>query len=123
MLKLSFAFLLLLSGAAMAVPAGVVLPTGDDWDQPRLDKTVRAALEKAGVTLLPKVQADALILTAPGGIVRHNGDETATYNFTLAFFWHGEKLGESEQSCLVNKLSICSDQIVLDVQSALAASR
>ena len=57
---------------------------------------------------------DVLTLSAPDGV---KGD-SQQYMFTVVFSRDGTKLGEAVKSCALDKLTDCTDQMVLDIKSA-----
>ncbi len=87
----------------------------------RLNKAVQAALSEPPLQLAEKPAAHVLVISAPNKVeVTHNQVSGTSYSFTIAFSRDGSALGESLQSCNADKLSDCTDQMVLDAKSAAA---
>jgi len=61
------------------------------------------------------------VVTVPDKVdVSHKKVSGTAYSFTVAFSRDGSSLGQSQQSCTADKLSDCTDQLVLDVKSVAA---
>ena len=87
----------------------------------RLNKAVQAALSEPPLQLAEKPGPHILIVSVPGKVeVTHKQVSGTFYDFTVAFSRDGSALGESLQSCNADKLSDCTDQMVLDAKSAAA---
>jgi hypothetical protein len=95
------------------LPAGELTP---------LNKAIQAALSQPPLQLATKPFAGAVIMTVPDRVeVSHKKVSGTAYSFTVAFSRDGSSLGQSQQSCTADKLSDCTDQLVLDVKSVAAA--
>jgi len=95
------------------LPAGELTP---------LNKAIQAALSQPPLQLAAKPFAGALVVTVPDRVdVSHKKVSGTAYSFTVAFSRDGSSLGQSQQSCTADKLSDCTDQLVLDVKSVAAA--
>ena len=87
----------------------------------RLNKAVQAALSEPPLQLAEKPGPHVLLVSVPDKVeVTHKQVSGPSYSFVVAFFRDGDALGESQQDCSADKLSDCSDQIVLDAKSAAA---
>jgi len=87
----------------------------------RLNKAIQDALAEPPFQLDAKAGAWTVIVSVPEKIgVQHKSAGGAVYTFTIVFSRDGSSLGQSHQSCSSDKLSDCTDQIVLDVKSAAA---
>jgi len=123
----------LLLSAALSLLPSASWAQGQGSDQPvsvyfepvkggefaRLNKAIQDAL--VAFQLEAKPGARTVIVSVPEKIgVQHKSAGGAVYTFTIAFSRDGGSLGQSQQSCSTDKLSDCTDQIVLDVKSAAA---
>jgi len=87
----------------------------------RLNKAIQDALAEPPFQLEAKPSTRTVIVSVPEKIeVQHKSAGGAVYTFTITFSRNGGSLGQSQQSCGSDKLSDCTDQIVLDVKSAAA---
>ena len=87
----------------------------------RLNRAIQDALAQPPLRLEDKPSAGTVIVSVPEKIdVEHKAGGATVYTFTIAFSRDGGSLGQSQQSCGADKLSDCTDQIVLDVKSAAA---
>lgn len=86
-----------------------------------LNKAIQTALSQAPLKLVAKPSAGVLVITVPDKVdVEHKKVSGTFYSFTVAFSRNGDSLGQSAQSCNADKLSDCTDQLVLDVKSVAA---
>jgi len=86
-----------------------------------LNKAIQAALSQPPLQLAAKPFAGALVVTVPDKVdVSHKKVSGTAYSFTVAFSRDGSSLGHSQQSCTSDKLSDCTEQLVLDVKSVAA---
>ena len=86
-----------------------------------LNKAIQAALSQPPLQLAAKPFAGALVVTVPDRVdVSHKKVSGTAYSFTVAFSRDGSSLGHSQQSCTSDKLSDCTEQLVLDVKSVAA---
>ncbi len=86
-----------------------------------LNKAIQAALSQPPLRLADKAVAGALVLSVPDKVqVEHKRISGTYYSFNVAFARDGSALGQSQQSCNAEKLSDCTDQLVLDVKSVVA---
>jgi len=87
----------------------------------RLNKAIQSALAEPPFQLEAKPGTRTVIVSVPEKIdVQHKPGGATAYTFTIAFSRDGGSLGQSQQSCGADRLSDCTDQIVLDVKSAAA---
>jgi len=119
---------------ALAVLTGAVLPaaaqeqTINVYYEPLqggefapLNKAIQAALSQPPLQLAAKPFAGVLVITVPDRVeVEHKKVSGTFYSFTVAFTRDGSSLGQSQQSCNADKLSDCTDQLILDVKSVAA---
>ena len=92
-----------------------------DGELTPLNKAIQAALSQPPLQLAAKPFAGALVVTVPDKVdVSHKKVSGTAYSFTVAFSRDGSSLGQSQQSCTADKLSDCTDQLVLDVKSVAA---
>ena len=88
-----------------------------DWfgvSNSALADAVQAAFSKAQFQSASGPGADVLTLSAPDGAKNDRDD----YIFTVVFSRDGDKLGEAVESCPVKKLAECTDQLLLDTNTA-----
>ena len=65
-----------------------------------------------------------LVVTIPDQIaVEHLKVSGTTWTFTVAFSRNGDSLGQSVETCNVNRLSDCTDQLASDAKSAAGVSQ
>ena len=87
----------------------------------RLNKAVLAALSEPPLQLAEKPGPHVLLVSVPDRVeVAHKQISGTFYSFVVTFSRDGSALGESQQDCNADKLSDCTDQMVLDVKSAAA---
>jgi hypothetical protein len=87
----------------------------------RLNKAVQAALSEPPLLLVEKPGPHVLLVSVPDRVdVVHREISGTSYSFIVTFSRDGDALGESQQVCNADKLSDCTDQMVLDVKSAAA---
>ena len=87
----------------------------------RLNKAVQTALSEPPLQLAEKPGPHVLLVSVPDRVeVSHKQISGTSYSFVVAFSRDGDALGESQQDCNADKLSDCTDQMVLDVKSAAA---
>ncbi len=87
----------------------------------RLNKAIAEALSRPPLRLATKPDARTLNVTVPDKVeVDHKRISGTYYSFMVSFSRNGDSLGRSQQNCGENTLSDCTDQLVLDVESAAA---
>ena len=87
----------------------------------RLNKAVEGALSQPPLQLAEKPGLRVVVVSIPDKVeVSHKEVSGTSYSFVVAFSRDGDTLGHSQQDCNANKLSDCTDQIVLDTKSAAA---
>ena len=87
----------------------------------RLNKAIADALSQPPLRLETRPGPHTVVIAVPDKVdVQHKKVSGTFYDFTVAFSRDGRSLGESQQSCGLETLSECSDQIVLDVKSVAA---
>lgn len=87
-----------------------------DIDNDLLSDALKAALSAVPFVLERKYSDGVLMITETDKPhYRKN-----TFEFSVSFFRDGNHLGDSIETCAANKISDCSDQIVLDVKAASA---
>jgi hypothetical protein len=86
----------------------------DIYHSSTMADAVKAALSQPPFQPVPAPGADVLTLAAPDQVRRQKEE----YIFTVVFSRDGAKLGEAVESCPVKKLSECTDQLVLDTETA-----
>jgi hypothetical protein len=87
----------------------------------RLNTAIQQALSLPPLRLETRPGPQTVIVSVPDKVdVQHKKVSGTFYGFTVAFSRDGRSLGESQQSCGLDTLSECTDQIVLDVKSAAA---
>jgi hypothetical protein len=87
-----------------------------DIDNELLSNALKAALSAEPLVLEKKYSNGVLMITETDKPrFRRNG-----FEFSVSFFRDGGHLGDSIESCAANKISDCSDQLVLDVKAASA---
>lgn len=92
-----------------------------DGELTPLNKAIQAALSQPPLQLVAKPFAGTLVVTVPDKVdVSHKKVSGTAYSFTVAFSRDGSSLGQSQQSCTADKLSDCTDQLVLDAKSVAA---
>jgi hypothetical protein len=115
---------LLLSASARAQDAIVpvmLAVTDTDSEDRNLMLAIRETLSRTpSFNLMAKATPDTLVITVPGSFGRAGHEDTIKYSYTVVFLRNGDKLGESQESCVAGKVQECADQLAADAQSAAA---
>ena len=86
-----------------------------------LNDAIMAALTQPPFRLEMKPGPQTIVISAPGKIETEKKRVSGTfYSFTIEFFRDRSSLGRSLQSCGLETLSECTDQIVQDLKSVAA---
>ncbi|HEX4637537.1 MAG TPA: hypothetical protein VH189_15240 [Rhizomicrobium sp.] len=92
----------------------------EDRNLTALNKAILTALSQPPLQLAGMPFA-GVIVVVPGKVDVTKKQVSGTYyEFSVAFTRDGDSLGESAQSCTLEKLSDCTDQLVQDVKSVAA---
>jgi hypothetical protein len=87
--------------------------------EPLLNKAIMAALAQAPFAPEVRYTPGALVVAIPDKIaVEHLKVSGTTWTFTVTFSRNGDSLGQSVETCNVNRLSDCTDQLASDARSA-----
>ena len=90
-------------------------------DVASLNEAIREALSQPPLRLETKPSPQTVIISAPSQVdVSKKRISGTFYSFTIAFSRDGHSLGQSQQDCGTDTLSVCTDQIVQDVKTAAA---
>ena len=115
--------LALLAAPAMAQSAPVTVyyvfngPNTGAW---QVDQVMHAVLARPEFLSATKRDPRVLEVTILGKIDRDPGENSKGYQFSLAYWRAGEKLGESVEACRTDKVTDCADQLASDITSAAA---
>jgi hypothetical protein len=110
-----------LAAQAQDQPIAVYFEQLKDGPYVPLNKAILAALSQPPFQLQAKPDPKAVMVSVAGKVqVEHKRVSGDFYSFTVSFSRDGSKLGESEQSCSAEKLTDCTDQLVLDVKTVAA---
>jgi hypothetical protein len=79
-----------------------------------LANAVKVAISQAPFQIVSQPSADALTLTAPDKVKKENEQ----YMFTVIFSRDGVRLGSAVEYCPIKTLSECTNQLILDTETA-----
>ena len=109
------------AGLAQAQPMPVFF---EPSKEPQLNKAIMAALTQAPFVPGARYAPGVLVVTIPDQIaVEHLKVSGTTWTFTVSFRRNGDSLGQSVETCNVNHLSDCTDQLTSDAKSAAGVSQ
>ncbi len=111
-----------LPAAAQEAPTKVFYAFEKDWNYRPMDKALQEAVSSPDLALQTAIRPDVVVLTTQD-FEWTNHSERKTFSFTLVFTRDGDKLGESQESCITAKLADCSAQITGDIKTAAAIGR
>lgn len=87
----------------------------------QLNSAIEQALSQPPFRLEMKPGPQTVVVSVPGEVETEKKRISGTfYSFTIEFFRDRSSLGRSLQSCSLETLSECTDQIVQDVKSVAA---